>query len=51
MRFGELMAHYDVDYCVPRLNHEPIEAIIALEQLLTPNTVLLGSSLGGFFAT
>jgi len=51
VRFGELMAHYDVDYCVPRLNHEPVEAIIALEQLLTPNAVLLGSSLGGFFAT
>ncbi|MGB0945446.1 YqiA/YcfP family alpha/beta fold hydrolase [Pseudoalteromonas sp. ESRF-bin5] len=51
VRFGELMAHYDVDYCVPCLNHEPIQAIIALEQLLTPNTVLLGSSLGGFFAT
>ncbi|WP_372761014.1 YqiA/YcfP family alpha/beta fold hydrolase [Pseudoalteromonas sp.] len=51
VRFGELMAHYDVDYCVPRLNHEPLQAIIALEQLLTSNTVLLGSSLGGFYAT
>jgi predicted esterase YcpF (UPF0227 family) len=51
VRFGELMAHYGVDYCVPCLNHEPLQAIIALEQLLTPNTVLLGSSLGGFYAT
>jgi len=51
VRFGELMANYDVDYCVPNLNHEPLQAIIELEQLLTPNTVLLGSSLGGFFAT
>ena len=51
VRFGELMAHYDVDYRVPRLNHEPLQAIIKLEQLLTPNTVLLGSSLGGFYAT
>lgn len=51
VRFGELMANYDVDYCVPNLNHEPLQAIIELEQLLTPDTVLLGSSLGGFFAT
>ncbi|MEL0646649.1 YqiA/YcfP family alpha/beta fold hydrolase [Pseudoalteromonas agarivorans] len=51
VRFGELMANYDIDYCVPCLNHEPLQAIIKLEQLLTPNTVLLGSSLGGFFAT
>ena len=50
-RFGEYMAHYDVDYCVPRLSHEPLHAIIQIEQLLTPNTVLLGSSLGGFYAT
>lgn len=51
VRFGELMAHYDVDYYVPRLNHEPLQAIIELEQLIIPNTALLGSSLGGFFAT
>lgn len=51
VRFGELMANYGVDYCVPNLNHEPLQAIIKLEQLITPNTVLLGSSLGGFFAT
>jgi predicted esterase YcpF (UPF0227 family) len=51
VRFGEVMAHYDVEYYVPRLNHEPIEAILTIEKLLTPNTVLLGSSLGGFFAT
>ncbi|MBB1293083.1 YqiA/YcfP family alpha/beta fold hydrolase [Pseudoalteromonas sp. SR41-4] len=51
VRFGEYMAHYDVDYCVPRLSHEPFHAIIQIEQLLTPNTVLLGSSLGGFYAT
>ncbi|ATC81192.1 MULTISPECIES: YqiA/YcfP family alpha/beta fold hydrolase [Pseudoalteromonas] len=51
VRFGELMANYDVDYCVPRLNHEPLQAILQLEHLLTPDTALLGSSLGGFYAT
>lgn len=51
VRFGEHMAHYDVDYYVPRLSHEPIEAILKIEQLLTVDTVLIGSSLGGFFAT
>ena len=51
VRFGEYMAHCGVEYCVPRLSHEPFHAIIQIEQLLTPNTVLLGSSLGGFYAT
>ncbi|WP_394192690.1 YqiA/YcfP family alpha/beta fold hydrolase [Pseudoalteromonas atlantica] len=51
VRFGEYMAHYNVEYCVPRLSHEPLHAIIQLEQLLTPNSVLIGSSLGGFYAT
>jgi len=41
VRFGELMANYDVDYCVPRLNHEPLQAILQLEHLLTPDTALL----------
>ncbi|MBQ4832836.1 esterase YqiA [Pseudoalteromonas sp. MMG010] len=51
VRFGEVMANYDVEYYVPRLNHEPLAAIVAIEQLLTANTVLVGSSLGGFLAT
>ncbi len=51
VRFGEYMANYGVEYLVPRLNHEPLHAIIQLEQLLTPDTVLVGSSLGGFYAT
>ncbi|WP_404341013.1 YqiA/YcfP family alpha/beta fold hydrolase [Pseudoalteromonas mariniglutinosa] len=51
VRFGEYMADYDVDYCVPRLNHEPLQAIVRLEQLITANTALIGSSLGGFYVT
>ena len=48
VRFGEHMAQFDVDYQVPRLTHEPLHAILQLEQLLNDDTVLLGSSLGGF---
>ncbi|MGO2291339.1 MAG: YqiA/YcfP family alpha/beta fold hydrolase [Pseudoalteromonas sp.] len=51
VRLSEYMANYDVDYCVPRLSHEPLRAILQIEQLLTPDTVLVGSSLGGFYAT
>ena len=51
VRFGEHMAQFDVDYQVPRLTHEPLHAILQLEQLLNDDTVLLGSSLGGFYAT
>ncbi|QMW13887.1 MULTISPECIES: YqiA/YcfP family alpha/beta fold hydrolase [Pseudoalteromonas] len=51
VRFGEHMAQFDVDYQVPRLTHEPLHAMLQLEQLITADTVLLGSSLGGFYAT
>ena len=51
-QFGRyLKTHFDVDYRVPKLNHEPREILITLEQLITPNTKLIGSSLGGYFAT
>ena len=51
-QFGRYLAqHYDVEYLVPKLNHEPREILLTLERLLTPNTKLLGSSLGGYFAT
>ncbi len=51
VRFGEHMQNYNVDYYVPCLSHEPLQAILQIEQLLTPNTALLGGSLGGFYAT
>ncbi|MGO2073749.1 MAG: YqiA/YcfP family alpha/beta fold hydrolase, partial [Pseudoalteromonas sp.] len=35
VRLSEYMANYDVDYCVPRLSHEPLRAILQIEQLLT----------------
>ncbi|MBU2971487.1 esterase YqiA [Pseudoalteromonas sp. C2R02] len=40
-----------VEYLVPCLNHEPLAALITLESLINDKTVLIGSSLGGFFAT
>lgn len=51
VRLGEYMANYGVDYCVPRLSHDPFQAILQIESLLTSDTVLVGSSLGGFYAT
>jgi hypothetical protein len=50
-QFGEYLKRYNVDYQVPVLNHEPKQILIALENLLTSDTVLMGSSLGGYFAT
>lgn len=51
-QFGQYLAKYhDVEYLVPKLNHEPREILLTLEALITPNTKLIGSSLGGFFAT
>lgn len=49
--FGDYLTRFDVEYLVPTLNHEPREILLTLEQLVTPNTVLIGSSLGGYFAT
>jgi len=40
-----------VEYLVPCLNHEPLAALITLESLINEKTLLIGSSLGGFFAT
>ena len=50
-QFGQHLKHYNVDYQIPVLNHDPRQILIVLENLLTSNTVLLGSSLGGYFAT
>lgn len=50
--FGDyLKRHAQAEYFVPTLNHEPLECLLKLEQLITPNTCLIGSSLGGYFAT
>lgn len=50
--FGEYLKQFNqVEYLVPTLNHEPLACIYRLEQLLTPTTRLIGSSLGGYFAT
>ncbi|KPV95417.1 esterase YqiA [Pseudoalteromonas sp. P1-9] len=51
-QFGRYLAeHHDVEYLVPKLNHEPREILLTLEALITANTKLIGSSLGGYFAT
>lgn len=41
------------DFCCPDLDHRPAHAIAQLEAVLakSPNAVLVGSSLGGFYAT
>jgi hypothetical protein len=52
-QFGLWMAkHYPhVEYISPRLHFDPRVAIIQLTQLIDDETVLLGSSLGGFYVT
>ncbi|CAH9053599.1 hypothetical protein PSECIP111951_00855 [Pseudoalteromonas holothuriae] len=39
------------DYITPRLHFDPRVAIIQLESIIDERTVLVGSSLGGFYAT
>ncbi len=54
VKFGQYLAqryHNEIEYLVPCLKHEPIASLIQLENLIDANTVLLGSSLGGFYAT
>ncbi|MFY8274285.1 YqiA/YcfP family alpha/beta fold hydrolase [Pseudoalteromonas sp. SSDWG2] len=48
---GEHLASWDGEYCVPRLSHDPKIAIAQVEALIDTNTALIGSSLGGFYAT
>ena len=48
---GEFLDSYNVDYQVPLLNHQPLEALVTIERMINSHTVLVGSSLGGFFAT
>lgn len=48
---GEFLGRYNVDYQVPLLNHQPLEALVTIERMINSDTVLVGSSLGGFFAT
>jgi predicted esterase YcpF (UPF0227 family) len=52
-QFGQWISiHYpDIEYVSPRLHFDPRVAIIQLAQLIDQHTVLLGSSLGGFYAT
>lgn len=52
-QFGSWLSTQDVscEYIAPRLSFDPRVAILQLESLLTSNTVLVGSSLGGFYAT
>ncbi|CCQ09920.1 Putative esterase, FIGfam005057 [Pseudoalteromonas luteoviolacea B = ATCC 29581] len=47
----EWLKGFDVEYVVPRLHYDPRLAMMQLEQLIEPNTKLIGSSLGGFYAT
>ncbi|GMM83291.1 YqiA/YcfP family alpha/beta fold hydrolase [Pseudoalteromonas sp. MTN2-4] len=52
-QFGQWVStHYpDIEYTSPRLHFDPRIAIIQLTQLIDQDTVLLGSSLGGYYAT
>jgi predicted esterase YcpF (UPF0227 family) len=45
------LSGFNVDYQVPRLHFDPRIAMLQLENLLTPGCKLIGSSLGGFYAT
>ncbi|KZX00743.1 esterase [Pseudoalteromonas luteoviolacea] len=49
-QFGEF-CQAQCEYVVPRLHYDPRIAIIQLEQLIDKDCVLVGSSLGGFYAT
>ncbi|WP_105257923.1 YqiA/YcfP family alpha/beta fold hydrolase [Pseudoalteromonas sp. T1lg88] len=51
VQLGEYLATWSGQYLVPRLSHDPKTAIAQLEQHLDQDTALIGSSLGGFFAT
>ncbi|MDP4983022.1 YqiA/YcfP family alpha/beta fold hydrolase [Pseudoalteromonas tunicata] len=48
---GQYLSQFNLEYQVPLLSHEPLQALVTLEHMLDSNTVLIGSSLGGYFAT
>ena len=51
VQLGEYLAPWSGRYIVPRLGHDPAQAIAQLAALIDDNTALIGSSLGGFYAT
>lgn len=51
VQFGEYLSDKKVNYHAPRLHYDPAQAIAQLEALITPSTGLIGSSLGGYYAT
>ncbi|MBD1580886.1 YqiA/YcfP family alpha/beta fold hydrolase [Pseudoalteromonas sp. S16_S37] len=52
-QFGAWLAQQPLscEYITPRLHFDPRVAIMQLESVINEQTVLLGSSLGGFYAT
>lgn len=49
---GWMAAHRpDVDWWCPQLPASPQEAVVLVEQRMRPGAALIGSSLGGFYAT
>ncbi len=50
-QLGRFLADFRVDYRIPRLGHEAHIAMAQLAGLITPQTALIGSSLGGYYAT
>lgn len=51
VQFGEFVTSRGIEYCVPRLSHEPVRALEQLKACLSEHCALIGSSLGGFYAT
>ncbi|MEJ6475037.1 YqiA/YcfP family alpha/beta fold hydrolase [Pseudoalteromonas piscicida] len=49
--FGEYMSDKATPYLVPRLHFDPRVAMAQLDSVIDSDTVLLGSSLGGYYAT
>ncbi|MCO7188167.1 MULTISPECIES: YqiA/YcfP family alpha/beta fold hydrolase [unclassified Pseudoalteromonas] len=52
-QLGQWLAQQPIDctYLTPRLHYDPAIAMLQLEQLIDNDTALIGSSLGGFYAT
>ncbi|TMP38705.1 YqiA/YcfP family alpha/beta fold hydrolase [Pseudoalteromonas rubra] len=52
-QLGQWLAQQSIDctYLTPRLHYDPAIAMLQLEQLIDKDTALIGSSLGGFYAT
>ncbi|WP_462159086.1 YqiA/YcfP family alpha/beta fold hydrolase [Pseudoalteromonas sp. GB56] len=51
VQLGEYLDLWSGEYVVPRLHHNPATAIEQLESIIDKETALIGSSLGGFYAT